>query len=57
MTHERAIFVIETERKCLRRNISGCDRDCENCDLVMPDEDIEEAYRMAIESLKGDDGK
>ena len=55
MTHDRAIFIIQTERECLKR--TGCDRDCENCDLVMPDEDIEEAYKMAIESLKGDDGR
>lgn len=57
MTNDRAIFVLETEKKCVLRNIRGCDRDCENCDLVMADEDIEEAYKMAIESLKGDDGR
>lgn len=57
MTSDRAVFIIQTEKECLRRNISGCNRDCENCDLVLPDADIEEAYEMAIESLKGDDGK
>ena len=51
MTKERAIEVIETEEKCVLRNIRGCDRDCEKCDLVLPDEDILTAYKMAKEAL------
>lgn len=57
MTNDRAIFVLETEKKCVLRNIRGCDRNCEFCDLVLPDDDILTAFNMAIESLKGDDGK
>lgn len=57
MTSDRAIFVLETEKKCVLRNIRGCDRNCEFCDLVLPDDDILTAFNMAIEALKGDDGK
>lgn len=55
MTNERAIKVILNEIKCVERNVSGCDRCCETCDLVLPDKDVLEAYRTAIEALKGDD--
>ena len=57
MTSDRAIFVLETEKKCFLRNFRGCDRNCEICDLFLPDDDILTAFNMAIESLKGDDGK
>lgn len=57
MTTERAIKVIQTEKKCVLRNIRGCDRECGKCDLVLPDDEILTAYDMAIELLKGDDGK
>lgn len=57
MTAERAIKVIQTEKKCVLRNIRGCDRECGKCDLVLPDDEILTAYDMAIELLKGDDGK
>lgn len=57
MTKERAIEIIQTEKKCVARaNI--CDRDCANCHLVLPEEDILTAYDMAINALEGeDDGK
>lgn len=51
MTNEKAIEVIKTERRCVLRNIRGCDRDCGKCDLVLPDEDILTAYDMAIRAL------
>ena len=51
MTNEKAIEVIKTERRCVLRNIRGCDRDCGKCDLVLPDEDILMAYDMAIRAL------
>lgn len=57
MNVERAIKVIQTEKKCVLRNIRGCDRECDKCDLVLPEEEILTAYEMAIEALKGDDGK
>ena len=52
MTAERAIFVIENEKKCVQRNVQGCDRDCANCDLVLTDEEVLTAYDMAVEALK-----
>lgn len=57
MTNEKAIEVIKIEKKCVLRNIKGCDRKCEYCDLVLPDEEILTAYDLVIEALKGDDGK
>lgn len=51
MTNERAIEVIKTEKKCVLRNMRGCDRKCENCDLVMKSEDILLAYDIAIMAL------
>lgn len=50
MKNARAIEVIQTEKKCVARaNI--CDRDCANCHLVLPEEDILEAYDIAIDSI------
>ena len=51
MTNERAIEVIKIEKKCVLRNMRGCDRKCENCDLVMESEDILLAYDIAIMAL------
>lgn len=51
MTNSRAIEVIRTEKKCVLRNIRGCSRECEKCDLVLPDEEVLMAYDMAIEAL------
>ena len=50
MTNERAIEIIQTEKKCVARaNI--CDRDCAHCHLVLPEEDILTAYDMAVLAL------
>lgn len=58
MTNERVIEVLKNEKKCVLRNIRGCDRDCGKCDLVLPDEEILTAYDTAIRVLEGeDDGK
>ena len=51
MTNERAIEVINTEKKCVLRNMRGCTRDCAHCDLVLPEDDILFAYDMAIRAL------
>lgn len=51
MTNERAIEIIQTEKKCVQRNIRGCDRDCAKCDLVLTDEEILTSYDMAIRAL------
>ena len=53
MTNEQAIEIIRKEYLCVKRNENGwCDRKCENCDLVMPTEDIFETYKMAIKALE-----
>ena len=50
MTNERAIEIIQTEKKCVAKaNI--CGRDCANCDLVLPEKEILEAYDMSISAL------
>ena len=51
MTNELAIEVLETEKKCVKRNIAGCCRECAECDLVLPDEEILGAYDWAIRLL------
>ena len=59
MTVLQAIEVIRNETKCVERATKGCSRNCNMCDLVLPDKDILDAYDMAVEVLleKGDDGK
>lgn len=51
MTNEREIEVINTEKKCVLRNMRGCDSQCGKCDLVLPEDDILLAYDMAIMAL------
>lgn len=51
MSNELAIEVLETEKKCVKRNITGCCRDCAVCDLVLPDDVILSAYDWAIRLL------
>lgn len=65
MTHERMIELLRAEWKCVlyaaglwkdnpddpNESPARCDRDCEFCVLVQEDEEVLEAYRMAIELL------
>lgn len=51
ITIEQVIKVIKNERLCVLRNIAGCDRDCKNCDLVLPDSEIIDAYNYCLEIL------
>jgi hypothetical protein len=58
MSNERVIEVLMNGKKCVLRNIRGCDRECGKCDLVLPDEEILTAYDAAIRIIQGeDDGK
>lgn len=53
MTREEAQSVIMTEQKCVdRASTDRCNRDCANCDLIMDDAVINEAYNMAIKALE-----
>lgn len=53
MKNERAISIIENEKECVYR-ANMCDRDCANCELLMSDSDIFEAYDTAISALRSD---
>lgn len=46
-----AVEVLRIEKKCVLRNIRGCDRKCEGCDLVLPDDEVLKAYDEAIKAL------
>ena len=43
------IGVLAFEQECVRRN--DCDRNCAQCDLVLPDKMILDAYSYAIDVL------
>ena len=55
MTNKRAIEIIENEKQCVIRQ-SGpgivCDRNCASCELVLPDQDVLDAYDKAIAALE-----
>lgn len=53
MTENEAIKVVKTEKECVVRNINeGCDHECWNCDLLMPDEDNLSGHDIAIQALE-----
>ena len=54
MLVSKAIEIVKTEKACIdRQGTPDCpNRDCLNCDLCLPAEEIIEAYKMAIEALK-----
>ena len=64
ITVEEALTVMRTEQACVLRNESNqCDRQCEECDLVLPTGRVLEGYDLAIRALHAlssvyeDDGK
>lgn len=54
MTLREIIKVLETEKECVLRqgNPKKCNRKCADCDLVLPDKDIINAYNYCILVLK-----
>ena len=49
---QRTVKVLENEKACVLRNIKqNCNRDCGNCDLVLPDREIINAYNYALDIL------
>ena len=49
----QAMMVMERERECvLRQDTSDCDKDCKNCNLLLPTETVVEGYDTAIEVIK-----
>lgn len=52
------IEIMENEKLCIERNINtNCNRDCKNCDLVLPDDVILSAYDKAIIAIQRDNPK
>ena len=45
----RKLMLIET--MCIKK-ANTCDRDCANCELVQKDDELLEAYKLAIEALE-----
>lgn len=53
MTKQEAKKVMETEKRCVERNIKcECDRDCAKCDLLIKDDDVLHGYDTAIKALE-----
>ena len=53
MTIEEAELIMQNELDCVLRNEAGkCNRDCANCDLVLPTKDVILAYEMVIKNLE-----
>lgn len=53
MTNKEAIGVIKFEIACVnRQDTPRCKRDCANCDLCLPTEDVLEAFTHAIRALE-----
>lgn len=48
LSYAEIIKVMENEKACVLKNINGCDRDCANCELALPDDVILEAYDAVI---------
>lgn len=49
MTINEAIKIIENEKECVQRD---CNRDCANCELVKEENEIVEAFDIALACLK-----
>lgn len=55
MTIDKAKLIMQNELDCVLRNEAGkCNRDCANCDLVLPTEDVVSAYEVVIRNLEKD---
>ena len=50
MTVKRVIEILNNEIECVK-SANVCLRDCGNCYLVLPEDDILEAYQLAIDIL------
>jgi uncharacterized protein YecT (DUF1311 family) len=48
MTIQRAKELMEIERKCVKRNEAGCNRDCAKCDLAQQTNELIAAYDKVI---------
>lgn len=52
MDKNRALEIMQTEKSCVERNEANeCDRKCEACNLVLPAQEVLEAYDLVIALL------
>ena len=55
---QRVVDILKTEKECVERAGTGtpnkgCERECANCDLVLDDTEILQAYTLAIGCIEG----
>lgn len=48
MNTEQILKVLKNERECIARQSGKCDRNCKECDLCLPDDEILEVYDFLI---------
>ena len=51
MTSETALRIMKNEKECVLRQGNSCDRDCMKCDLLLPTDEVLEAYDVVIDLL------
>ncbi len=55
MKNEQILKVLKNERECIKRQgTDKCDRDCANCDLCLPDDEILEVYDHLIQIIENE---
>lgn len=55
MNMTEVVDILKTEKECVeRQGTMACpNRDCANCDLLLPTEDVLQAYTLAIGCIEG----
>ena len=58
MNMQRVVDILKTEKECVERAGTGtpnkaCNRECADCDLVLDDKEILQAYTLAIGCIEG----
>lgn len=54
MNMNRVTEILKIEKECVeRQDTPQCNRDCGNCDLLLPTEEVKQAYTLAIGCIEG----
>lgn len=58
MNMNEVVAILKNEKKCVERQEQmpfgqSCNRECANCDLVLPTDDVLKAYTLAIGCIEG----
>ena len=54
MNMNRVVEILKNEKECVeRQDTPKCNRDCGNCDLLLPTEEVKQAYTLAIGCIEG----